>query len=239
MKNVLKKIAIAAAVAGAVSAANATPVVGIANLSFGLVSVSLGEIDWNPPLNPGFDATPTYGGFFTSSFANTGSFSVGPMVGLTTGDIHDMSQNPFDANYMALGNNPGGVSKFLKFGMQPGWLFTAYDLVPGSFGSPYLLTQQGPNVSAVIVVGGTVCDAGGNGICDMGEDITKWTGIFSAQFTNTTIGALAATIFGGGTLQNNTWSGTVEATALPEPGSIALLGLGLLGLAATRRRSVK
>lgn len=239
MKNVLKKIAMAATIAGAAVAANATPVVGIANLSFGLVSVSLGEIDWNPPSNPGYNANATYGQFFTQQGANTGSFAGAAFAGITQGLVQDMSQNPTDGNFVNVGANPSGIASFLSFGAQPGWLFTAYELIPGTLGSPYLLAQNGPNVSATIVLNGLVCDSGGDMSCDSGDDITKWTGIFSAQFTNITVQSLINTIVGGGTLQNNTWSATIEASRLPEPGSIALLGLGLIGLAATRRRAAK
>src|SRR6266571_5208051 len=97
--NLAKLLVAGGIVAATMASANATPVIGTANLTFGLVAVSFGEIDWNPPLDPGFNATPTYGGFTTPGFANTGSFAAGPMAGITTGSIHDMSNNPADANY--------------------------------------------------------------------------------------------------------------------------------------------
>lgn len=214
--------------------ASATPVVGLANLTFGQVSVSLNEIDWNPPLNPGLDAVRTYGSFSTFDGANTGSFAVGPMVGITSGKVQDMSNNPADANYMPVGPQVPPVPGFLQFTAQPGWLFTATSVANGDQG-PFSLTQVGNNVSATISVDGTICDTEGDNVCDPTDDVTLFTGIFSAQYTNKTVAGIIAELIGGGTLQNNTWSGTIEAT-VPEPGSIALVGLALAGMGLALRR---
>ena len=242
MKKVFKKAALAVALAGSVFAANATPVIGLFNLTFGLVEVSLGLVDWNngvgvaPYYNPGAHAVRTYGQFTLPPLANTGSFAG---LALTTGLIQDLSGTPGDADFVPIG--PGLTPRFMQLSAQPNWLFTETFLFPGTFaGTPYILTELGGNVSATISALGTICDdTNGNGVCNVGESLTKFTGVYSAQYTNTTIAALAATINGGGRLTNNTWSGTVEATAIPEPESIALFGLALLGLAAVRRRAVK
>lgn len=237
----LAKLLAAGLALGAVTAANATPVVGKANLTFGLVDVSFGEIDWNPPTNPGLDATPTYGSFTTHPFSFTGSFAA---VAGTAGSVQDMSVNPADANYIPIGVQPTPIENFLKFNTQPTWRFSLTNLAAGNIaGAPYFLTQLGSAVSATITVGGFVYDdTNNNNAFDLGEDKTNWTGVFSTQYTNTTIADLIHTILPvaqgglGESLSNNTWSATIEAT-VPEPGSLALVGLAMAGIGAfTRRR---
>ena len=247
MTNIFKKAAIAAVLATGAVAASAAPIIGLANLTFGLVEVSFGNIDWNNgagTFNTPPNAVRTYGNFTTNGtagFGNTGSFAGGAFAGLTTGRVQDLSNQPTDANFVPIGSSlPTGIPQFLQFLAQPGWLFTETVLSAGTLpGTPYVLTELTGNVSATISALGIACDTGGDGICNINDSKTNWTGIFSAQYTNTSIAQLTATILNGGKLQNNTWSGTVEATAIPEPGSLALLGLGLMGMAAMRRRSVK
>ena len=69
-------------VAITMATAQATPVLGTMNMSFGQVAVSFGEIDWNKSsvpgsLNPGPApvGAPTNGPFSTDFSANTGSIS--------------------------------------------------------------------------------------------------------------------------------------------------------------------
>jgi hypothetical protein len=257
MSKTLKTLVAAAALA-ATTVASATPIVGLDNLTFGQVVITLGNVDWNnDPLNlnpPPNGATTTVGGFVSQN-TRTGSF-LGVPIG-SAGTIRDMADPtilPGETGNHFLMGAPTFVHNFLTFAAKPNWIFDATFLVPGTtvigIPTPFLLGQSGQNVSATITVNGQACDdLNTNGVCDPTDDITKWTGIFSAQFTNTTVAGLAAKLVGpdgipftadDGALDNNTWSGTIEATRLPEPATVGLVGLALAGLGfAGRRRQAK
>jgi hypothetical protein len=226
--------------------AAAVTIVGRFNQTFGTVIVSLGELDFTP-VNPGLDGVPTSGSFQVedNEGSRTGVFNLpaDPTFDVmpSPGTIGDLSSNPADANYVPV-PTPGGFTRpnYITLAEKPTWQFTLTELVQGQdiLGqpSPFLFTQLGPNVSVSIVMNGTAVDVGS------GDPMSRWTQIVSAQYTNTTVANLIAIVTAGGSLPENTWSGTFEATAIPEvpePATLLTFGAGSAILALRRRRAAK
>jgi hypothetical protein len=226
-------------------------IVGRFNFTLGEVNVTLGNIDWTTDpggvLNPPPNVVKTYGSFdlATSIATRTGVFAdpdfgavgLGPdllpidgfgVPPLEPEKIQDMSANPVDANYFPVGT-PVSISSFLILAERPTWDFIATFLVPGTAGTPFLLSQNGNNVDASISINGRAVDSATPTL------FSNWTAIISAQYTNTTVAAVLAAVIAG-TLPVNTWSGTFEATPIPEPMTLLTFGAGASALAAYRRR---
>ena len=110
-----------------------------------------------------------------------------------------------------------------------GYTFTYGGTTTGGTFGPIFLTQQGPNVTAGFNVFGTVTGPGF-------PDTRSFNASFSAQFNNTTIGALVNSIDTGTSTPIVTYSGLITVSPIPEPSTYALMGAGVAMLGAFARR---
>ncbi len=214
----------------------ATSVTGEANFS-GTATVNMNGIFFNAT-GTGNETTQNP---FVVSAPNTGSFS-----GLTSGSITNIVGLP------PVGSHP--ITDFMTFNVSSGTiLFDLQTILPGvgtagactsdTMGnvctppnSPFTLTQTSADtVSISLVLKGTAY----MGTSSSGTAVG--TGIYTTQVVNGTITSLIAA---SGTAAGFTHSfsatvGAVAPTVIPEPASLLLMGVGLLGAALVGRRKVR
>jgi len=235
-------LALKAAVLGvlsfvALSTVYATPIVGTVNTT-GVAAVNLTSIN--------FLSGTFVPNLFAVSVPVSGSFT--GLAG-TTGTINNLTNNITNT-----GPQPVGVSF-----SDPAWMvFTSaspvidFDLsfifpgidgtagcgssaigatcTPFSF-SPFNLQNTSTGTSVAFSVAGNARNS-------LTGELSPFTGNFTTQITGQTIPKILATINTGGTVTNS-YSANFIVTAVPEPGTILLLGAGLIGLGLLQRRRAR
>lgn len=193
------------------------------------VTVTFTMIDWLP-------AGGGTGCIDTSTSTNFTYTGGGPLLPGATGAIADLTFAMPVANFMTFAGHPNLSFELLSVG--PG---VPNVVCPDSYNSlesvcsvvadsPFIL-RAGP--------GGTTVTMGAFGLVhDLSGIDTPWMGSFSVDFAGMTPADVQQTFLLDGTITTG-HSGQFVATLVPEPGSAALIGFGLLGLAHLLRKRAR
>lgn len=181
---------------------------------------------------------PVAGGYGELVSGGTlGSYYNANVPNFTPGTIKDMATNPNGLGYAVVPvGAPVSIDNFVTFSTLPtvNYRLTSLPFASNCGGSvtcvgAFQLVQNGANVSVSINILGQILE---------GADSVPFSGNITAQFLNTTVASVIADASGPSGVLANSWSGAINSSNVPEPGTFVMLGAGLLVLGCVRRRRV-
>ncbi len=219
---------------------------GVAFLAFGIAGFAtpIGKLDTNGCAGNGvvvtattidWDPAGTGLGCITTGSTTNVTYAGGTLLPSAVGSIKDLPAGPVPVlDFMTFAGAPGLHFDLSGLSPGPGNINCAglsnFGVCAAFVGSPFALQLSNGQTIVSLGVFGTASDGVGPS--------STWLGSFSVTLSNLTPAQIQTIIAGGGSV-SSTHAGnfTLNSTAIPEPDSLTLLGLGLLLCLPKFRRS--